>query len=101
MHEKHDTNGNPIGRSTLKPILDTCIYEAEFLRSEISELAANITAKWVYIHSDDDGNKTLLLESLTDHRKDDSGVSVENETVIVNGREALRKSTTGWDVCCK
>ena len=43
--QKHDANGNPIGRSNQNPILDTHLYEVEFPGGEMTELAANIIAE--------------------------------------------------------
>ena len=44
LHQKHDANSNPIGRSKQNPILDMHLYEVEFPRGEKTKLAADIIA---------------------------------------------------------
>ena len=46
---KHNADGKPICRSNQNPILDTQLYEVEFPREEITELAANIIAESMYV----------------------------------------------------
>ena len=47
------------------------------------------------------GNKYLLLESLADHRKDDSALGVEDQKVVVKGKDTIRKSTADWGISYK
>ena len=42
VHQMHDANGNPIGRTNQNPILDRYLYKVEFPGGEMTELAANI-----------------------------------------------------------
>ena len=79
VHQKHDANGNLIGRSNWNPILDTCLYEVECSREEITKLSANIIAESMY--------------SQCDVKAD--------QKIVVKGQETLRKSTAGRDMCCK
>ena len=44
--------GNLISRSNQNHILDTCLYEVEFPRDEITELTANIIAESMYAQCD-------------------------------------------------
>ena len=56
--QKHDANGNLIGRSDQYPIiLETSLYEVEFSGEEITELAANIIAESMYAQCDVDQNE--------------------------------------------
>ena len=52
VHQKHDADGNPIGRSNQNLILDTCLYKVEFPGREMTELAANIIAESMYAKCD-------------------------------------------------
>ena len=99
--QKHDADGNLIGRFTQNPILDVCLYEVEFPGGEMTELAANIIAESMYTQCDVDGNEYLLLEAFINHRKDGSALSVEEQKVVIKGQKILRKSSAGWDICCR
>ena len=101
VHQKHDANGNPIGRSNHNPILDTCLDEVEFSGGAITELAANIIAESMYVQCDVGGNEYLLLEAFVNHRKNGSALSVKDQKVVIKGQETLRKPTAGWKICCK
>ena len=46
--QKHDADGNLLGRSNHNPVLDTLLYAVELPREEITELAANIIAESMY-----------------------------------------------------
>ena len=52
-------------------------------------------------HCDVDGNEYFLLDAFVDHRKNGSHLSVEDQKIVVKRPETLRKSTAGWDICCK
>ena len=89
-----------ICRSNQNLILDTCLYEVAFPGEKITELAANIIAESMYAQCDVNGNEYLLLETFIDHGKTTSALSVEDQKIVINGQENLRKSTAGWDICC-
>ena len=67
----------------------------------MNELVATIIAESMYAQCDVNWNEYLLLKAFIDHRKNDSALSVEDQKVIIKGQETLRKSTAGWDICCK
>ena len=48
---------------------------------------------------DPDGNQFLLLESITDHKKDKSAVPSEDRYVTINGWQHHRITTKGWKLC--
>ena len=87
--QKHDADGNQIGRSNQNTILDTCCYEVEFPGGE--ELATNIIAESMNAQCDVNGNEYLLLEAFIDHRKNGSSLSVEDQKVVIKRQETLRK----------
>ena len=82
---KHDANDNSIGRSHQNPILDTCLYEVEFPWGEMTELAGNFIAISIYAQCDVNGNENLLLEEFINLRKNGSPLSVEDQTIVVEG----------------
>ena len=55
----------------------------------------------MYAQCDSDVNEYLLLEAFIDHRNNDSALSVDDQKVFVKGRETLRMSTAGENICCK
>ena len=34
-------------------------------------------------------------------QKNDSALSVEDQKIVIEGKEFLRKSIAGWDICCE
>jgi hypothetical protein len=48
-----------------------------------------------------DGNKFVLLDSIIDCRKDESGIKLKNQARIVNGKKVIKCSTKGWELCCE
>ena len=72
IHQKCDADCTLIGRSNENPIMDTCLYEVEFSRREMTELLANIIAESMYFQCDVNGNKYLLLMAFIDRWKNDS-----------------------------
>ena len=80
--QKHDADGNSIGRSNKNPILDTHLYEVEFPWGEMTKFMANTIEESIYAQCDVDGNEYLLLEAFNDHQKNGSALSVEDQKVV-------------------
>ena len=76
VHLKHDSYGNPMGRSN-QP--DTCLHEVEFPGDEITELVADTTAESMYAECDVDWNKYLSSEEFIDHKQNDTALSVDDQ----------------------
>jgi hypothetical protein len=94
-----DESGNVYGTQNNNPILDTRMYEVEFLDGQIKEYAANVIAENLYASSDPYGNLVVLMDAIVDHRKDDTALSKANAFITVRGRQYPRKSTRGWSLC--
>ena len=92
-------NGNLIGRANKNSILDTHLYEVEYLGGEMTELLANIIAASLYAQCDVGRKEYLLLETFIDHWKNGSALSIEDQQVVIQGGETLIMSTAGWDIC--
>ncbi len=67
--QKQDLDGNPIGRQSDNPILDTRLYDVEFPHGKVTMLTANVIAQAIYVQCDVNRNKYLLLECLLMYRK--------------------------------
>ena len=86
VNQKHNNNGNQVGRSNRNFILGMHL-EVKF--SGATELAANIIAELMYTQCDFKGNEYLLLEVFLEHKKVDFAFREKNQKVVVKGRETL------------
>jgi hypothetical protein len=55
---KRDVNGNPVGRASNNPILDTRVYEVEFPDGSVSEYVANKQAEAIVSNETGSRNPT-------------------------------------------
>lgn len=94
-----DANGIPIGTANDNPILDTRIYEVEYLDGRRASLSANAIAENLFAQVDEEGNRFVLLDSIMDHRVDGSQVTVDQVLAKRGERGPVRKETTkGWEI---
>lgn len=99
MRRKRTHDGQLIGTSNANPILDTRLYEVEFDDGDHQEFMANNISQHLFDQIDDDGNITLLLEGIIDHRYDAPAVSRELGWVYMENNVRRRVVTTqGWDL---
>ena len=96
---KRDKDGNLLGTANTNPILDTRVYEVEFPDGQVLEYAANVIAENLYAQVDQEGRHQLILDGIVGHRKDSSAVALDDQIIVVNGKNCKRKSTVGWDLC--
>ena len=88
-----DDNGNLVCRLDPNPLLNSKLYEVEYLDGSTETLAANIIAENLLSQVNDDGHRELLLDEIVDHRKTKDALSKE---------ESVGKYTTkGWDIMVK
>lgn len=79
-----DANGIPIGVANDNPILDTRVYEGEYMDGRKASLAANAIATNTFAQIDDDGNRFVLLDSIVDHRTD--GTELQHDDAFVTSK---------------
>ena len=94
-----DANGIPIGTEHDNPILNTRMYEVEFMDREKSSLSANYIAENLFAQIDDDGNRQVLLNEIIDHHT--TGHQIMQQDVFImtkNGIRRRKETTTGWDI---
>ena len=96
ISSKHDSDGNPIGNANNNPILDSRRYEGQFDDGAMSKLDANFIAISIHAQCDPIGNQYTLLDSFVDYRKKENAFSLLDQTMVVNGRKSLCRSTIGW-----
>ena len=70
---------NLTGSSNL--VLDTWTYEVEFNNGDVTEFTANMIAHAMYAQCNVNGNQYLLLDQLVDHQKDDTAITLKEQTV--------------------
>ena len=94
-----DENGNPIGRAHENPILDTRMFEVEFLDGTKSTMAANAIAQNMFAQVDQEGHRLMLMDKITDFRSDKRAVKQADAYVTMkNGRKTRRATTKGWEL---
>jgi hypothetical protein len=96
---KTDEDGMPIGRANQNPILDTRLFEVEFLDGETAALTANAIAESLFAQVDQEGHRLLLMDEIIDHRRGPDAVSQADAFITsTNGRQRKRTTTKGWDL---
>jgi hypothetical protein len=71
-------DGEAIGRAHTNPLFDTREYDVEFTDGTREKYQANIIAENMFAQVDDEGYQYLILDEITDHRKDNSGISISD-----------------------
>ena len=94
-----DKDGLPLGTSNDNPLLDSRLYEVEYLDGKIDSLTANQISENLFSQVDPEGNRYVLFESICDHRTDGKQILKENGFIKSNSGGRTRKKTTrGWEL---
>ena len=94
-----DANGLPIGLANENPILDTRMYEAEYLDGERTSLAANSIAENLFTQIDDKGNRQVLMDEIIGHRSNEHAVKQQDAFITTKtGTKRRRETTKGWEL---
>ena len=65
-------------------------------------MAVNVIAEANYAQCDTDGNQYVLLDAIVDYRKDPSvAIARNNQVMVIEGKKIAKRSTRGWELCCK
>ena len=99
-----DNEGNPIGMANKNPILDTRVYDIEFLDGFCQPLAANLIAENIFAQVEQYGMRHKIIDMIIDVREID--ISVKEKDVFdisSNGTKRRKANDQGWKVCiqCK
>ena len=89
-----DVNGLPIGLANENPILDTRMYEVEYLDGEWMSLAANNIAENLFAQIDDDRNHQVLMDEIIGHRSNEHAVKQQDTFIVTKTGTKRRKETT-------
>ena len=94
-----DKDGLPIGTANDNPILDTRIYEVEYLDGHKASLAANAIAENLFAQIDDEGNRFVTFDSIMAHRVDGSETKEDDAYITSsNGGRRRKETTKGWEI---
>ena len=81
------------------PLLDTRLYEVEYLNGDKALLSANSIAQNMFAEVDEDVNRFVLLDSIIDTRCDGSEVKQQDACITSkNDGKRRRETTKGWEV---
>ena len=92
-----DKHGQVLGAHNPQPVLDTRVYDVMFPDGTTQQYAANIIAEHMYSQVDEDGHRQLMIESIINHRKDQTAIPLDEAfTFSANGKKSRKKTTKGW-----
>ena len=94
-----DANGLPIRLANENPVLDTRMYEVQYLDGEWASLAANNIAKNLFAQIDEDRNRQVLMDEIIGHRSNKHAMKQQDAFIITKTGTKRRKETTkGWEL---
>jgi len=74
-------------------------YEVIFGAGSISKYSANLVAKNMMAQSDSEGRRHIIFKEITNHRKNQDALLIEQGfTQGFNGNRHCKKTTQGWDI---
>jgi hypothetical protein len=92
-------DGEAIGRAHTNPLFDTREYDVEFTDGMREKYQANIIAENMFAQVDDEGYQYLILDEITDHRKDNSAISISDGMIrSAHGSMKPKVTTRGWEL---
>ena len=96
-------DGNINGSYDDNPFLNSLLYDVEFADGTIKEYSANVIAENMLTQVDAEGFSKTMMESIIDHKMDEStAVSKADKYIVTNrGQKKLRKTTCGWSLLVK
>ena len=96
-----DIEGRPIGVPNKNPILDSSMYEVEYLDGTIEILPANLIAENILSQVDQEGHRQMMLDEIIDHRTNKDAIKKEDGYIINRRHNTKRRkmTTKGWEIC--
>ena len=97
-----DANGIPIGTTDDNPLLDTRMYEVEYLDGERASLSANYIAENLFAQVDDEGSRQVLMKEIIDYCTNGQEVKQQDAFITTRtGTKRRREPTKGWEILIK
>ena len=92
-------DGQPIGKANSNPILDTRMFECEFLDGHVEVLPANTIAESMFAQVDEEGNRHVLLDEIVDHRETADALPDDEAYIMTkSGQRRPKPTTKGWEI---
>jgi hypothetical protein len=91
---KRDANGNLVGQKHKIPVLDSRVYNVEFLDGERQEISNYLLAEHLLSQVDKEGNQYQIFKEIVDHWKDPKR-TVDKADQMYNQGNKLYKETDG------
>ena len=66
----------------------------EFMDGHNESLSANLLAQHLYSQIDEEGNRHVMLDDITDHRRNESAIDKSNEFITMSNGVKRRRETT-------
>ena len=94
---KIDEEGNPVGKGSNNPLLDTRLYVVEYSDGTLKEIQGNLIAQSMLSQVDSEGHHYVLLDEISDHKSDGHAIQKEDGYFTGrNGNKHKKKTTRGW-----
>ena len=91
--------GEAVGRAHANPIFDTREYDIEFTDGSVNKYTSDVIAENMFEQVDDEGNQYLLMNKITDHRKNNTAIPIyDGMTRGHNGNESPKITTRSWEL---
>ena len=95
-----DVEGRPIGTYNENPLLDSRVYEIEYVDGSLDNMSANIIAENLLSQVDEEGNRQMMIDEIIDHRVDATAIPITNGSYTTkNGLTRKKRTTRGWELC--
>ena len=95
-----DVDGKPISRPSNNPIIDTRLYDVEFLDGTMETISTNVIAENLLSQVNQEGHRQLMLDEIIDHRKLPDAIEKSDAFYTTHTGIRRRKYTTrGWEIC--
>ena len=91
---KRDAAGNLVGRKHKLPVLDSRVYEVEFLDGECQEVSFNILAEHLLSQFDEEGNQYHIFKEIVDHHKNPKKAVDKADQYLTKGNRKYKRKTT-------
>ena len=94
-----DSNGIPIGTADQNPLLDTRMYEMEFVDGEKASLSGNYIAENLFAQVDDEGNRHVLMKEIINYRTNGTELKQQDAFVTTKtGTKRRQETTKRWEL---
>jgi hypothetical protein len=94
-----DKEGRPIGTSSDNPLLDSRMYEVEYIDKNVEPLTANVIAENLIAQVDEEGHRQMMLDKIINHRSTRDAIPKEWGTCVNSyGVQRPKLTTQGWEL---